>query len=241
MLRSTVIAVVIFLFVAPPSHAQQPPSKHRNVIIFVADGLRHGSVNPTDTPTLYDIRTKGVHFENSHSLFPTFTTANASAIATGHRLGDTGDYANVLYTGFQTFDTGNFDHGPSTTVPFIESDEFLADLDSHEDGNYLNEESLLALARRNGYNTAAIGKIGPTAIQDVSQISPQGLHYPIPQTVIIDDSTAYNPYDATNLQSLAIALPLALVERMTKLGIPLQAPARNNGFPDNSPYNNGHS
>jgi hypothetical protein len=42
-----------------------------------------------ETPNLYEIRQQGVSFINSHSLFPTFTTTNASAIATGHYLGDT--------------------------------------------------------------------------------------------------------------------------------------------------------
>ena len=38
-------------------------------------------------------------FTNSHSLFPTITTVNASAIATGHYIGDTGDFGNTIYTG----------------------------------------------------------------------------------------------------------------------------------------------
>src|ERR1700759_463960 len=75
----------------------QPPK--RNVIIFVADGLRRGSVTAADMPAFLKLRSEGVDFRNSHSLFPTFTTANASAIATGHGLGDTGDYSNVLYPG----------------------------------------------------------------------------------------------------------------------------------------------
>ena len=29
----------------------------------------------------------------------TFTTANASAFATGHQLGDTGDFSNTIYVG----------------------------------------------------------------------------------------------------------------------------------------------
>lgn len=53
----------------------------RNVILFVADGFRQGSVNSDDAPTMDLIRKKGVFFENSHSLFPTLTTPNASAIA----------------------------------------------------------------------------------------------------------------------------------------------------------------
>src|SRR6476661_5965072 len=85
---------------AGPRAATQP---RRNVILFVADGLRHGSVSEHDTPALWTVRTEGVHFENSHSVFPTFTTANASAIATGHGLGDTGDFSNTLWIGYPSF------------------------------------------------------------------------------------------------------------------------------------------
>ena len=53
------------------------PSQH-NAIIFVADGLRPSSVNATEIPPLYNIGQRGVSFPNSHSLFPTFTTANES-------------------------------------------------------------------------------------------------------------------------------------------------------------------
>jgi hypothetical protein len=144
------------------------PKPRRNVIIFVADGLRHGSVNAQDTPALWSIRTEGVHLENSHSLFPTFTTANASAIATGHGIGDTGDFSNTIWAGFAIYDTGNFGLAPGTPTPFIENDQILADLDDHFHGNYLNEETLLGLACAQGCNTAAIGKVGPVAIQDAA-------------------------------------------------------------------------
>jgi arylsulfatase A-like enzyme len=220
---------------------QHTTSSKRNVIIFVADGLRHGSVNEKDTPALWSVRTKGVHFVNSHSLIPTFTTANASAIATGHRLGDTSDYSNTLYVGFRTFESGNFNHGPGTTIPFIENDEILTDLNSHFDGNYLNEQTLLEAARLKGYNTAAFGKIGPAAIQDIRELATQGEKFRAPKTIIIDDSTAYNPYDSNHPVPLAIPLPDDLVNRMLKLNIPLDIPGRNNGFPEKSPYNNAYS
>ncbi|MFM6138141.1 MAG: alkaline phosphatase family protein, partial [Sphaerospermopsis kisseleviana] len=73
----------------------KPPQPH-NAVIFVTDGLRPMTVNATDTPTLQSIKEQGVNFVNSHSLFPTFTTANASVIATGHYLGDTGDFSNNI-------------------------------------------------------------------------------------------------------------------------------------------------
>jgi hypothetical protein len=50
-------------------------------------------------------------------------------------------------------------------------------------GNYLNEETLLARARAQGFSTAVIGKLGPTRIQD-STAAPDGS-----QTLILDDST----------------------------------------------------
>jgi arylsulfatase A-like enzyme len=165
-------------------------AKHRNIIVFIADGLRNGSVNATDAPTLLSIRQQGVNFTNSHSLYPTLTTPNAAAIATGHYLGDTGDFSNTEYAGFPVFNTGNFGKKPATPVPFLENDPILGDLDDHlARGNFLTEESLLALARAKGFNTAAIGKLGPVAIQDVSQLDPQGKKFQLPKTVILDDVT----------------------------------------------------
>ncbi|HEY4972658.1 MAG TPA: hypothetical protein VII41_03560, partial [Steroidobacteraceae bacterium] len=40
----------------------------RNIVIFVADGLRPGSVNAQDAPALHALREQGVSFANSHSL-----------------------------------------------------------------------------------------------------------------------------------------------------------------------------
>src|SRR4051812_42887814 len=84
---------------------QSPAKPPRNAIIFVADGLRAGSVNATDSPTLWTVRTMGVNFSNSHSVFPSLTMPNAAAIATGHYPGDTGQFANNLFPGFPHFDT----------------------------------------------------------------------------------------------------------------------------------------
>src|ERR1700712_3649997 len=85
--------------------APKPPARH-NVIIFVADGLRYASVTPDIAPTFAAVRAAGVDFTNSHSIYPTVTTANASAIASGHYLGDTGDYANTLWFGYPVLAKG---------------------------------------------------------------------------------------------------------------------------------------
>jgi hypothetical protein len=97
----------------------------RNLILFVPDGLRPNSVTPETAPTLAAVRDKGVNFVNPHSLFPTFTMANASGMATGHFLGDTGAYSNTIYTAYPVPTAGG------SVTPFIENDPILGDIDAH--------------------------------------------------------------------------------------------------------------
>lgn len=200
--------------------SQEKPAaaRPRNIVIFVFDGLRAGSVNAVDSPTMFQIRTHGVNFANSHSLFPTFTTANASAIATGHYLGDTGDYSNQIYIGHPVFVDGNFGRPPGSYAPYVENNRVLGDLDAQFDGNYLNEETLLAAARRHGFSTAAIGKMGPVAIQDVSQLNPVKGGFTIPQTIIIDDGTG---------TSDGVPLAPEVSSALINAGLPTTTPARN--------------
>src|SRR6201985_72562 len=153
--------------------------KSHNLILFIPDGLRALKVTPDTAPAMAEVRDKGVNFKNSHSVFPTFTTANASAMSTGHYLGDTGDFSNTIYTAYPVA------AADGTVVPFLESDPVLRDADEHFGGDYLNEETILKMARTKGYSTAAIGKLGPTLIFDhTDKIGADGLH-----SIVIDDST----------------------------------------------------
>jgi arylsulfatase A-like enzyme len=202
--------------------AEGPESRpRRNVVIAVMDGLRAEAVNPTDAPTMHALRTRGVHFANSHSVFPSLTTPNAAAIATGHFPGDTGDFGNFLFTGFPLFDgrpPGFAGKSPGTLTPFIEDDQVLGDLGVHvPGGNLLGEASLLALARAHGFRTAAVGKVGPTLIQDVTQGTPVNGAFATPVTVVIDDRTG-----------TAAGLPLTpeIAAVLLAAGLPLAPPAR---------------
>ena len=145
------------------ARAEGLEGKPHNVILFVADGLRSQIVTPETAPALAAVRAEGVDFQNSHALFPTVTTANASAMATGHYLGDTGDFGNYLYTGPK--------NAPETTngvTPSLEDDADLNFVNGRFGGNYLNEDSLLAQARAQGFATASIGKKGPTSVHDLT-------------------------------------------------------------------------
>lgn len=148
----------------------------RNLIIFVADGLRSHSVTPETAPALAAVRSQGVDFANSHSLYPTVTTPNSSAIATGHLLGDTGDFGNTLFVG----EPLPAPYGSS--LAGIEDDDLQLLLNQRFAGNYLGETTLLAAARAKGYSVAALGKHGPTAIQDVASRDGKGV-------IELDDDT----------------------------------------------------
>lgn len=215
-----------------PALGQSGPPR-RNVLIFVADGLRHGSVNERDTPALWRIRSQGVHFENSHALYPTLTMTNASAIASGHGPGDTGVFSNVIWPGFAIFDTGNFNKRLGTPLPFIEDDQILADLDAHLGGNCLGSETFLPLARTHGYRTAAIGKLGPTAAQDVAALAPAYGGFPTSLPgIVVDDATGGGS---------GLPWPSSLELQMLVEGVPSAPPTRSNGYGPASPYNNGYS
>src|SRR6516164_1956788 len=84
-----------------PGLAQTQTPRPHNVVLFIADGLRFRMVDDTTAPTMAAIARQGVSFRNGHALFPTFTMANASGMATGHMLGDTGTFSNTIYTGFE--------------------------------------------------------------------------------------------------------------------------------------------
>src|SRR5919197_4895038 len=159
-MRRSLVLLSAGLIVLSTGLASAQNNTPRNLILFVPDGLRALKVTPETAPAMAEVRDKGVNFKNPHSIFPTFTMANGSAMATGHFLGDSGTFSNTIYTGYSSGPAGD------TVVPFLENDAVLGDVDEHFNGNYVNEETILKMARAQGFSTAAIGKVGPTLLFD---------------------------------------------------------------------------
>jgi predicted AlkP superfamily pyrophosphatase or phosphodiesterase len=206
-MRRSIIFMALGLLVLSAGAAFAQNNTPHNLILFVPDGLRGRIVTPERAPAMAELRDKGVNFRNSHSLFPTFTTANASAMATGHYFGDTGDFSNTIYTAYPV--------GPAngTVTPFLEADPVILDADEHFGGDYLNEETLLKMARSQGYSTAAIGKLGPTLIFDhTDKVGTDGLH-----SIVIDDSTGGKG---------GVPLSDEMKAALTKANLPLATPSR---------------
>ena len=202
-MRRAILLLSASLFTLAASAASAQNATPHNLILFVPDGLRALKVTPETAPAMADVRDKGVNFKNSHSLFPTFTMANGSAMSTGHYLGDTGTFSNTIYTAYSSAPAGD------TVVPFIENDAVLGDVDEHFKGDYLDEDTVLKLAREKGFSTAAIGKVGPTLIFDHTDRGKT--------SVIIDDSTG---------GKTGVPLSDEMKDALTKANLPLTTPGR---------------
>ncbi len=132
-----------------------------NLILFVPDGLRGRIVTPQTAPTMAEIRDKGRQLSRTRircsrpsppPMHPRWPPAICSATP-----------ATSATPSIRAIPSR-----PRTTPlpPFLESDPVLHDADEHFGGDYLNEETILKMARAKGYSTAAIGKLGPTLIFD---------------------------------------------------------------------------
>ncbi len=201
--RSKAVLVLVCAAAAlplAPTFAQTP----HNLILFVPDGLRALKVTPETAPAMAAIRDQGVNFANPHSLFPTFTMANASGLSTGHFLGDTGVFSNTIYTGVPV------QTAAGSATPFIENDPILGEIDKHFSGNFVDEDSILLIARHQGFSTAAIGKLGPALMFDHTERTGEN-------TILVDDSTG---------SAAGIPLSQAMKDALAAAGLPLVAPSR---------------
>ena len=170
----SVVAGLVVVFAPTVLGLSQHPL--HNVVLFVADGLRPGMVNDQTAPAIAALLKNGVHFTNTHSMFPTITIVNAASMATGHKVGDTGNFGNWIYVGIPVPNAGE------SLTPFLESDLVLGDVDSQFSGDYLNQRTVMQAARTAGMSTATIGKLGPVLIFDHTERSGE-------PTIVVDDNT----------------------------------------------------
>jgi predicted AlkP superfamily pyrophosphatase or phosphodiesterase len=79
------------------SSAAQTSNQPRHVVVVVWDGMRPDFVSEQNTPTLWKLAHEGVTFRNHHSVYPSATMVNGTAIVTGVYPGENGIVANHVY------------------------------------------------------------------------------------------------------------------------------------------------
>jgi arylsulfatase A-like enzyme len=214
--RRMAVGAALALLIGVIAACGDAAAQERKIIIFVWDGLRPDSIDPTDTPNLHALREAGVEFTDNHSTYPTFTMMNAASFATGGFPGSTGYYGNTLWQpGAEGADSAGAKVDFQQPV-FTEDYAILDDLTRFLKGDLLLIDTLFGAAQKAGMVTAAVGKTGAAFLQDYKR---DGL--------LLDEKTALPLSFAKELQAAGIPLP-ATMAKAYEHELPL---APNNGNP----------
>jgi arylsulfatase A-like enzyme len=95
--KRELLCAIVRLVIAGGFAAPATAGQAKLNLVLVLDGLRPDSITPDDTPNLWRLRQEGVNYSNSHSVFPTVTRVNATAIATGVYPARNGIVGNSFY------------------------------------------------------------------------------------------------------------------------------------------------
>src|SRR5437762_6198015 len=88
---------LVFCLVTTCAAAVVPAKPKRHVVVVVWDGMRPDFVTEQNTPTLWKLAREGITFRNHHSVYPSATMVNGTAIVTGMYPGKSGIIANHVY------------------------------------------------------------------------------------------------------------------------------------------------
>ena len=91
------VTSVLFWIVCASDAAAVLAQGERHVMIIVWDGMRPDFVNEQNTPTLWKLAREGVTFRNHHSVYPSATMVNGTAMVTGAYPDKSGIIANHVY------------------------------------------------------------------------------------------------------------------------------------------------
>jgi hypothetical protein len=163
--RLSEILAILIVLVAAPTRAQDSLATHhgrgRIVILMVWDGLRPDFVTQRDTPNLFRLAREGVRFDKHHSIFPTLTMVNATALATGAPPGVNGLEGNNFYL------------PPSAEMPKgemvgAEGAKAILNLNGSNQfkGRLIGLDTIAQEVAREGGYVGVIGKQGPTSVFD---------------------------------------------------------------------------
>lgn len=144
------------------------PGQARLILVFILDGLRPDSINPQDTPNLYQLRSEGIDYVNWHAVFPTVTRVNSTAIATGYYPGTNGIVSNSIYVP-EVNQTSAFSTGEYAS---------LLKLDEVSNGRLVFTKTLGERLQDNGMKLAAVSSgssgsallLNPRAVNGIGSV-----------------------------------------------------------------------
>jgi arylsulfatase A-like enzyme len=210
------ILVLVFSLGVIPLAADTPSFDNRHVVVVVWDGMRPDFVSEETTPTLWKLAREGVTFRNHHSVYPSATMVNGTALVTGVYPGKNGVIANYEYR-------PEIDRRRSINV---ESAATVSRGDELSGGKYISVQTITELIQRGGGRTAiasakTVGLLldrhagsGP-AKNCVTLFEGQTL----PRDILTPIVAAFGPFPSAHLQDDAWTTK-AITDFLWKDGVP---------------------
>jgi arylsulfatase A-like enzyme len=115
----------------------------RHIVIVVWDGMRPDFISEKNTPTLWKLAREGIIFRNHHSVYPSATNVNGTAMVTGVYPGKSGIIANYVYR-------PDIDRIRSV---FVETPAVVDKGDELSGGKYISFPTIAELVQRAGGRT----------------------------------------------------------------------------------------
>jgi predicted AlkP superfamily pyrophosphatase or phosphodiesterase len=215
---SVAVAVVCWFCVLALSSGASNQSHH--VVIVVWDGMRPDFVSEQNTPALLKLSREGVTFRNHHSVYPSATMVNGTAMVTGVYPGKSGIVANHLYRP---------DIDIHHTID-VEIQSVVNKGDELSGGKYLLAPTIAELVQRAGGRTviAAAKTVGLLLDRQVAHPSSSGNESrgvtlfsgkSLPHSALAPISAALGPFPPGHLQQDAWTTK-ALTDFLWKEGVP---------------------
>ena len=139
----SILILIICVCGASGNLVAAPAAAQRHVVLVVWDGMRPDSVTEEDAPTLWKLGKEGVVFRNHHSVYPSATNVNGTALVTGAYPGRSGIIANHVYQ-------PEIDNKKSIDV---ENPEVVKKGDALSGGKYVAFPTIAELVRAAGRQT----------------------------------------------------------------------------------------
>jgi arylsulfatase A-like enzyme len=188
----------------------------RHIVVVVWDGMRPDFVSEETTPTLWKLGREGVTFRNHHSVYPSATMVNGTALVTGVYPGKNGVLANYEYR-------PEIDRARSISV---ESPRVVSRGDEVSGGKYVAVPTITDLVQRAGERTVIASAktvgllldrhagVGPGK-NSVTLFAGQAL----PRDILTPITAALGPFPSVRLQRDAWTTK-AVIDLLWKDGVP---------------------
>jgi len=137
-------AVAIALSCRERGVANEKVRAKRHVVVVVWDGMRPDFVSEKNTPALWKLAQEGVVFSNHHSVYPSATNVNGTAMVTGVYPGKNGVIANYVYR-------PDIDR---TRSVYVETPAVVEKGDELSGGKYISFPTIAELVQKAGGRTA---------------------------------------------------------------------------------------